>query len=53
MDYCCKNFEKAHCLRTDSQGCGSEIYRNASGGWSIGYGLAPIKYCPWCGKEVH
>ena len=47
---CCTEFEVAMGRGTDSDGYGPHIdYR---GGWFLGNNLAPINFCPWCGKPV-
>ena len=52
--HCCKDFEAALEEGTDSEGFGSEIHPAIldKTAYSIGSGLKPIKFCPWCGSKV-
>jgi len=45
---CCDAWGKAHEIGTDNEGCGELIYE-IDGHSKIGYGLPPIRFCPWCG----
>ena len=48
---CCNDFAHARQMETDSDCYRAAIYEY-EGELNIGCGLPPIKYCPWCGKEV-
>ncbi len=58
VTYCCAEFAKARAWGTDAEGYGEEIELieadSVAGGspYSIGYTLAPIQFCPWCGTAL-
>lgn len=50
---CCKEFEMALQQGSDSEGWMALIQKDMDGQRLIvGVGLAAIKFCPWCGKEL-
>ena len=52
LEACCPDWEKAMTRGTDSEGYGALIwYFTLTKDYHIGASLAPVKFCPWCGKE--
>lgn len=51
MKNCCYEFRKAQQYGTDNEGYGP-LLGSHNGEWHMGCDLAPIEYCPWCGKPV-
>lgn len=52
--YCCKDFEAALEEGTNDEEFGAAIHpalRDKTA-YTIGAGLKPIKFCPWCGTKV-
>jgi len=49
---CCDAFGQAFECGTDNEAWGSLMRHDGDGDLSIGCGLPPIKYCPWCGRPV-
>lgn len=48
----CQAFKDAQLSGTDNEAWGRLIRRDGAEGWSIGIDLPPMKFCPWCGREV-
>lgn len=49
--FCCDALERAHEHGTDNEGYGPLLY-SAYPVWAIGSDLPPMRFCPWCGKEL-
>jgi len=53
---CCASMILAHEGGTDNEGYGTLVYRPNRGPYegrlSIGDGLPPIVFCPWCGTPL-
>lgn len=51
--FCCNDFYFATQRDSDNEGYGKLLYRlSKQGEWLIGSMSDPIKFCPWCGKEL-
>jgi hypothetical protein len=48
---CCRTMSNAHERGSDNEGYGALICYTQEGP-EMGDGLPPIKFCPWCGREV-
>ncbi len=48
---CCTTFDRAQQSGTDNEGYGRLMWVHA-GIASMGCGLPPIDYCPWCGTPI-
>jgi hypothetical protein len=48
---CCKELKKALQPGTDNEGYDPLIY-TINEKYIMGYKLAPINYCPWCGTNL-
>jgi len=47
----CTTFVEAQEAGTDHNGDSSAIFRE-DGGFTVGYKMPLMNYCPWCGKAV-
>jgi hypothetical protein len=54
--YCCAEFAKAREWGSDNEGYGElvedHLPSEPPGLYTIGTGLRPIKFCPWCGTVI-
>ena len=51
--FCCSEFKKARKSGTDSEGYGALIWCHPkTWDYTVGCGLEPITYCPWCGIQI-
>jgi len=47
--YCCDEWLNSHGTGTGNEGYNYLVTYYKSGFPEIGYGLPPVRFCPWCG----